>query len=428
MCLSCRPLTLGAAQQKLTDLQKLYENTQIYCQKLSATTQLVGTKVAQLKQMWHDITSGMALEQLQEADTSLARVSDKWDRMQYQEIKYDVKPMMAYVSQFISTQKSCVDNIELIFNARKITYDPMRLQDFVDRAKQLFYEKHTKLFDEIVVDQKIELDNLLVCFAPLVSHIVTERFQMESLNANRLAPKNHLLLALSRKLDGMVMRFKSTECEYNDVNHFPANPVDELQAAGSVEQFSNLTARIKSMLINTPPIVEAKLRQTNVPKRQRIFCTDLVDPAVDCYDLGRGIRNLSLSSVCEEDDDVFPASKRFRTSESALQTLACASVVANQTKQATKTSAMKIMKSIQMRRGVNAFKSSRQTVNPKSSVTPDCPSERIKALETLQLTPKTPRTINESSTFSMERNGAVCGTNVAKKSHSRKRLSLDGDI
>lgn len=385
---------MGAATRKLADLQRLYENTQIYCQKLSTASQLLCTKVAELRQMWCDITSGTTLALLHEADQSICRVSDEWDLVQHQDIEFEILPMMAHLSRFLVAQKKCVAKIEHIIVARKILYDPMCMQNFVNQAKRLFGSKNAKLFDEIVVDQKIDLNILLNCFASILPHIVTELYLMKPLNVSSLSVRANLLLALSKKLNGILMRLNSTECEYD--NHCRPNPIEYVNAMRSVAQFSNLTARIKSTLINTPPIAEAKLKQPTTSKRPRIFCIDLIEapPSVEYY---------AVSSVCENATDLQPAPKIFRHCDSTLDTL----------------KAIEMLKNIQMQKGVEPLKSSRRLMLPKSVTTLDCQTIQVKALETLQQTPRVLHTIDKSDGFLMEKE-------KGRTARNRNRISLDG--
>lgn len=379
------------------------------------------------------VTDGTTVGLLQEMEGSIAGISEGWDLVQHEEIEFEIQPMMADISKFVAAQRTCADKIELIFVARKIQYDPMLMQHFVDEAKQLFDSKTAKMFDETVFDQKINLNNLLECFALMAPLIENDLFQMKPLNTNRITARAHLLSIWSRKLDGTIMRANLTEGQYET----QANPNEDIASMRSLDQFSNLTARIKSMLMNTPPIVEAKLKQPVPQKRPRIFSVDLVKPtvSVDCYAIGA----CNLSTVNEDANgtDFQPGPKRFCSSNFTSDTLPSTSMC-SQSSRLMKTNAIEMLKTIQMKRGVEPLKNSRRSMMLKSSTqftsTPNCQLICVKAFGTLSQIPSITITPDDSSKFVKEKattigpqkESLVNAVDAFRSTRNRNRLSLDG--
>lgn len=388
-------------------------------------SELLRTKVATLRRMLRDIESGTTVGLVQELENSFGSIVEQWDLMQHHDIEFEIKPMMEFVSKFLAALKTCVDNIEQIFNARKIQFDRTRMQNFADDAKQLFDSRDAKLFDAIVVDQKIDLDNLLECFVPILQHILIELFQMKPLNANQIGAKANILSKFLKKLDGMIMRLPSTE--FND-----AQVIVDIDPMRSDDHFSNLKARLRSMLINTPRIVDSRLRQTAPLKRPRIFSIEQT-PAVD---LAIGIGH--LSSVSEDGNNVSdsqPPPKRFCSTNFTSDTPASVSVLSNQSRQLIKINAIEMLKTIQLKRSMEPLKICRRSMMPKplmqSISTMDGQSIHAKVPGTIEQTPRAPRTVDEPNKFFMEKISTVGPKNnspvdALKSTRNRKRLSLDG--
>lgn len=425
--LSGRSLDLGSAIRKLDELEQSFEATQVYCRQLSNMSQLLRTKTATLHQMLRHLKSGTTFGLVQELENSFDRIAEDWDVMQHHDIEFEIEPMMSFVSKFLAALKTCVDNIELIFNARKIQFDRLRMQGFVDEAKQLFDSRDVKPFDSIFIDQKIDLDNLLECFAPVLQHIMIELYQMKPLNANVLVAKANKLSKIAAKLNGMVVRLHSTE--FNDTQ-----AIADVDPTRSDDHFSNLKARIRSMLINTPRIVDSRLRQPVPLKRPRIFSVEQ-SPSRELA-IGAG----NMSSMSEDGcnvSDLQPASKRFCSSEFTSDSLAPVSVSAlsNQSRQLIKTNAIEMLKNIQLKRSVEPLKSLRRSMMPKSQTPaipiPDCQSIHAKVLEMVEQTPRAPLTVDASNKFFIEKISTVGPMNISpvdalKSTRNRKRLSLDG--
>lgn len=418
---------MGSAIRKLNDLEESFEATQVYCRQLSNMSQLLRTKTATLHQMLRDVKTGTTVGLVQELENSFVNIAEDWDVMQHHDIEFEIKPMMEFASKFLAAQKACADNIELIFNARKIQFDRLRMQGFVDEAKQLFDSRDVKPFDEIVIDQKIDLDNLLECFAPVLQHIVIELFQMKPLNANVIIAKANKLSKISAKLDGMVARLHSTE--FNDTQ-----AIADVDPTRSDDHFSNLKARIRSMLINTPRIVDSRLRQPVPSKRPRIFTIEQSPSRELAIDAG------NMSSMSEDGNnvsDLQPPSKRFCSSDFTSDSLAPVSVSAlsNQSRQLIKTNAIEMLKNIELKRSVEPLKSCRRSMMPKphtqSISKPDCQSNPAKVFGTFEQTPRAPLTADESNKFFMEKISTVgpmiiSPADALKSTRNRKRLSLDG--
>lgn len=351
--------------------------------------------------MWRDTASGTELELLENANISLGAIREGWDLAQHRDVEQRVVPMMARVSKFVAAQKKCAEKIELMFVARKIVYDPIRMQEFIDQAKPFFDAQSAKLFDEIVVDQKIELNNLLNCFAAILTCTKADLSQMQPMNANRLSVKANVLSSLTRKLDTAMMRMNATKREY-DIHC--ANPEDSDEPR-PIDQLSNLTDRIKGMLINTPPIVEAKMRQPTATKRPRIFS---VESTADCCALGA--RNLTISTLSDEALDLVPSPKKFRNC--TMDSSASSSMLSIPYKSAMKPKATEVLRSIQMRKCVDAMKSTRRTIMPQSIATLTGVRDHATHSEA-EPNESLPRSSPDSP-----RDGS--------KVRTRKRLSLDG--
>lgn len=397
----CSLLTIESAVGKLQEIQKLHESTKIYCEQLAAATQLIRPKLAKMRRLLSEIVNGTTL--MSEVDGSMNGLAEQWTLLQHRDIEFKTQPMLAAIAKFLRKQQKCVANIELIHSAHKIQFDPMRVPQFTD---------------PIVVDQRIQITNLLNWFHLTVPTIRNESMRLQPPDMNESASRAHLLWTLSRKLDGTTMRFNyiGNECDVN------ANSLmDSMHSMRSIVQFSNLTVRIKSLLINTPPIAEEKSKPSPPTKRPRIFSLDFVEPppCIEQYELAA--QNLSTLSDNGSFLGELPP-KRFRCTTFSADATASTSFALNQKKQ-FKTNAMVVLRNIQMLKSVGAMKSSRRSIQPKS-VTDTFTPVRVKTLETLQGTPK----VAPSHAFDVNHKNfleKIGKENLVKNTHHRNRLSLD---
>lgn len=387
---------------------------------MASSTQLIRTKVDAIRATMRDVMSGTTMEM----ENPIDGISAEWDRLQRHEIEFEIEPMIVCTSKFLADHETCAARMELILATRKIQYDPVRLHELAEMAKELFDSKSAKLFDEIVIDQKIDLDNLLKCFAAILPHITNDMCEMKPPNASRIAPMADFCKSISAKLDGMIVRSNSLQYLYDNGGENVDKGSNPMR---SDVQFSNLAARIKAMLINTPPIgVDTKLRQPSDLKCPRIFRIDLVESSPS-----------PPPPVVTEDDagDAYDGQlvpKQFFGST----TLASTAAVSHQNRQMMRMNAIEMLKNIEMKGSAESSNKIRRKMMPKSCMLStsvlDSQFNRKQAFGPSATNGTNDFFMDKMSTVGMrmENNknspAAATGVDVPTNTRNRRRLSLDG--
>lgn len=365
---------------------------------------MIEPKVAKLRQMMNDIKMCTALVR-----TDLVGFCEKWNRMQQEEIETEVRPLMDTFNKCVVDQKRLVDRLELVLTTHKIKIGPTLSQDWID----------VNVFSDVVAVRKIDMEQLLTCFAAIIPQIETAMFEMEYPDTYQLAAKAKFLSSISKRLDSVIVRL-------GPIN---GDAINQTIATNDVDpmfmQFSSLSARIKSMLMNTPTFADPRSRLTAPFKRPRIFVTapDEPYPAIEYLN---GTPNMSM----EHEAAMQPSPKRFHACDSTTDSVASVTLMWKKTK--TKTSAIELLKNIQTRNVVEPPKKGRQSMFSRSfmqsTLISDCNNVRVKAFEPNPRIPFTADSSNQISIVVGARDSpTVSVAAMPKNTRIQKRLSLDGN-
>lgn len=361
---------------------------------------MIEPKLAKLRKMINDIKLYTIL-----AETDLVGFCKKWEQMQQKEIETEVQPLLEAFNKFVVDQNKLADRIDLLLTPRKINIDPMlNLQNW----------RNVNAFGDVVADRKIDMAQLLTCFAAILPQIETKMSKMEYPSANQIIAKVKFLAPMPKRLDSMIVRLgPMNEDAINQ--SIATNDVDPM-----FMQFSSLSAHIKSMLMNTPAIADPRLRLPEPSKRPRIFAiaSDEPFPAIEYFN---GTRNMSM--IFEEEAAMQPTPKRLRACDSATGTEASATLVWNKIK--SKSSAIEVLKSIRTKNVVEPPKKGRQSMLPQSfmqsTLLSDCNTFYVEP------NPRIPFTADSSNQISMVIGASPAVSMAAMPKNTRKRLSLDGN-